>query len=235
MQKELSLLNQAHWEQRYDEGVLPWDSGITPPEVVAFWQSNSVPVSERQGKFAVDLGCGTGTNVAYLANLGLRVLGVELAGKGLTMAQERLRLHENSAKPSIGGPTDSVPRDDRHSRIGLVQASVTALPFDNIDPIYVLDIGCFHTIHPDLRAAYAKDVSALLAPGGYFHLYGFDWIEARANDPDKTPRGFRQTEVADLFAPSLDVVTIEQATANPHPCRWYLLQKRVIDSDRPKS
>lgn len=212
MQTEPTLINRAHWEQRYDEAVLPWDSGITPPEVEDFWQSDLLPVAQRSGKFAVDLGCGTGTNVAYLANLGLSAVGIEVAANGLVMAQRRL--HQRYG-------------DDLLSRIHLIQASVTALPLHKIDPIYMLDIGCFHTVHPTLRAAYAQGVCTLLAAGGYYHLYGFDWMAARANDPTKTPRGFREDEIEELFAPMLEVVEIQRATANPHPCRWYLLRKKA--------
>jgi len=246
MQKESALLNQAHWEKQYDEGVLPWDSGITPPEVVAFWRSTFLKDEDRVGKFAVDLGCGTGTNVTYLASLGLHTIGIELAGNGLAVAQERLRQHTapmqantlvssetNVGQEKMGSQPDVARRDILLSRVALIQASATALPISNVDPIYMLDIGCFHTIHPDLRAAYAQDVCTLLAPGGYFHLYGFDWMEACANDPQKTPRGFHENEVAELFAPALDVVEIQRATASPHPCRWYLLQKREAHSHLP--
>lgn len=206
------LINQDHWEQRYNEGVLPWDSGITPPEVEAFWHSNLLSSAAQQGRAAVDLGCGTGTNLAYLARLGLYAIGIEVAGNAIAMAQTRLRQHHG----------------DLSTRIELVQASVTALPLHNVDPIYMLDIGCFHAIHPDLRAAYAKGVTNLLSTGGYYHLYAFDWMEERANNPEKSPRGMREHEVSDLFTPALRIVEIQRAIANPHPCRWYLLQKPCL-------
>lgn len=209
METTPDLINQKHWEQRYDEGILPWDSGITPPEVEEFWQNPAVPIADLAGKFVLDLGCGTGTNLAYLARLGLHAVGVELASNGIAVAQSRLRQNHG----------------DLLSHISLVQASVTAIPLQNLDAVYALDIGCFHAIHPALRASYANDVKKLLAPGGYYHLYAFDWMEDRANNPEKSPRGMREHEVCELFMPTLNVVEIQRATPNPHPCRWYLLQK----------
>lgn len=205
-------INQAHWEQRYNEGILPWDSGITPPEVEKFWQSNPLTVSDRAGRYAVDLGCGTGTNLAYLARLGLHAIGIELAQNGIAVAQSRLRQNHG----------------DLTLRISLIQASVTAVPIQNVDAVYALDIGCFHAIHPTLRAEYAACVKDLLAPSGYYHLYAFDWIAERANHPEKSPRGLHDNEVCDLFTPALNIVEVQRATANPYPCRWYLLQKPAL-------
>ena len=203
--------NRVHWEQRYTEECLPWDSGITPPEVEAFWAADHIPLAERTDAIALDMGCGTGTNVAYLANLGLYAVGVELAMNGLTIAHQRLREVRATLLPHIH----------------LVQASVTQLPLISLGARYILDIGCFHTIHPRARVNYAAGVITNLAPGGYYHLYAFDWMVDRANDPNKSPRGMRDDEVQNLFASALDVIEIIRANPNPHPCRWYLLQKRT--------
>jgi len=76
------------WDQRYSSGSTPWDTGITPPEVVRFWREHSPP---PRG-LAVDIGCGPGTNVAYLAALGLRVIGVDVSGLALRTAPGHVQL-----------------------------------------------------------------------------------------------------------------------------------------------
>lgn len=200
---------RQHWENRYAEGFLPWDSGVTPPEVEAFWRAAYIPVEQRNGRWAIDLGCGTGTNLAYLARQGLCVVGVELAANALTIARQRIR-------------EQHAPLSDR---IHLVQGSVTAVPLQDLGASYILDIGCFHTVPPAERAAYAQGVIDNLAPGGFYQAYAFDWMEDRAADPQKSPRGLRENEVVELFTPALEVVQIERAQPNPHPCRWYLLRK----------
>lgn len=200
---------REHWEQRYAEGYLPWDSGITPPEVEAFWQAEYIPEAERAGSWALDMGSGTSTNVAYLAAKGLHVVGVELAANALQIARQRAQDRHPSLLP----------------RIHLVQGSVTHVPLHGLNARYVLDIGCLHTVLPDQRSDYARGVIDNLAPGGYYQLYAFDWMEDRANDPERSPRGLRDGEVESLFAPHLSVVQIEEAEPNPHPCRWYLLRK----------
>lgn len=150
------------WEQRYLEAAenkerLPWDSEITPPEVVAFWesaQSNTIQPGER----ALDLGCGTGTNGAYLVGLGLQAIGIELAGSALDVA---IRRHKNLLNKL--GP-----------RLHLLHGSVADVPLAQSSVAYVLDIGCFHTLPVSERDRYIRDVIRVLRPDGYYQLYGFD-------------------------------------------------------------
>ncbi len=194
------LSTQQAWETRYQEGSTPWDTRITPPEVVRFWATPRI----APAGWALDLGCGTATNVGYLAERGLSVLGCDLAGNALALGMERLR----AERPAYLG------------QISLVQADVTRLPFAPIAAQYVLDIGCFHGLPNELRGSYVRGVIEHLAPGGYYHLFAFDW------HPDNPARGVDENEIAERFAPHLTVVEIERGRPDRQPCRWYLLQKQ---------
>ncbi len=202
--------NREHWETRYRSDHLPWDSGITPPEVEAFWQRQTPAPNGR----ALDLGCGTGTNVAYLARLGLQIVGFDLAGRALQIARQRMR----SCPPTL------------KSRMMLAQASVAALPLHDFGASYILDIGCFHTLPVALRDGYVRGVVDNLAPGGYYHLYGFDADDGAVGEEEISPAvgrasGIGEDEIIARYADRLYVVDIERATPNPRPCRWYLLRK----------
>jgi len=63
----------------------PWDTGITPPEVV---EAIEGPEALRPGR-ALDLGCGTGTNSLYLARHGWNVVGVDLAVRAIRQARRK--------------------------------------------------------------------------------------------------------------------------------------------------
>ena len=196
--------SRINWELRYQSGNLPWDSGITPPEVQSFWQQERLSPTGR----ALDLGCGTATNVAYLARLGLHTVGVDLSGRALQMARHRMR----HCPP------------DLKARMVLAQASAAALPLRDFGASYILDVGCFHTLPLPLRDGYVRGVVDNLAPGGYYHLYGFDWDDELAQT-DGRAAGIREYEIIERYADDLQIVDIARAEANPRPCRWYLLRK----------
>ncbi|MEW6615857.1 MAG: methyltransferase domain-containing protein [Thermodesulfobacteriota bacterium] len=70
--KGILNLSSLMFMWRYFRGQTPWDTNITPPEVMEFIQKTS------PGR-ALDLGCGTGTNGITLARHGWKVTGVDFA------------------------------------------------------------------------------------------------------------------------------------------------------------
>ena len=62
----------------------PWDSGITPPELFEFIHSHPA------GR-AIDIGCGTGTNVITLAKTGWQVTGFDFAARAIQIAKGKAK------------------------------------------------------------------------------------------------------------------------------------------------
>jgi SAM-dependent methyltransferase len=124
-----------------------WDTGITPPEVVALVESSS-----SRGR-ALDLGCGTGTNSIYLAQHGFDVVGVDFSSKAIEMAREKARQAGAAIDFHLGDVTN----------LDFLRA-----PFE-----LVLDIGCFHILGAAQRMRYADNLARLTHPGSVFLLYGF--------------------------------------------------------------
>src|SRR5262245_10764185 len=109
-------------------GRTPWDTGVTPPEVVELIEGPDALPTGR----ALDLGCGTGTNLVYLAEHGWAVTGVESDGSALDAAEHRL----------AGIPDAQV----FHGDVTRLEDVPVETPFD-----LALDIGCFHSIAPSRR------------------------------------------------------------------------------------
>lgn len=123
----------------------PWDSGISPPELLDYLDSHG------PGR-AIDLGCGTGTNVITLAKRGWQVLGVDFVPRAIRIAKSK------AAREGVQVDL----RVENVTRLKGVQG-----PFD-----FALDLGCFHGLG-DGKADYLTQLDRLLAPGGYWLMYGF--------------------------------------------------------------
>lgn len=149
----MNLLRRLHFNFSYIFHRAPWDSGISPPELVEFIHTNP------SGR-AIDLGCGTGTNAITLARSGWNVTGVDFS----EIAIERARQKAGAAKQEITFLVNDVIR--LPEAIG---------PFD-----LVLDIGCFHGIALNLWPAYLNTISRILVPGGTWLLYA---MRSRQDDP----------------------------------------------------
>jgi SAM-dependent methyltransferase len=140
------LPNRWKFQWRYWRRQTPWDTQITPPEVMEFI------VRTPPGK-ALDLGCGTGTNAITLARHGWRVTGVDFIPKAILAAR---------AKAAGSG-----------SAIDFLVASVTDLPVLSGPFDYALDIGCLHALKAEDRVRYAANLSRLLRPRAWYMLYAW--------------------------------------------------------------
>ena len=123
----------------------PWDTGISPPELLDFIENHP------PGR-AIDIGCGTGTNVITLAKAGWQVTGVDFVPRAIKMAKRKVK--------QAGIEAELYVRDA--SNLEGISG-----PFD-----LVLDIGCFHSTGSK-KADYLTELDRLLAPGGHWLMYGF--------------------------------------------------------------
>lgn len=124
----------------------PWDTGITPPEVMDF-------LANRPPGRALDLGCGTGTNAITLAQHGWQTTGVDFVARAVKAGRRKARQSGVEVDLRTGDVTD---------------LSDLSSPYD-----FILDIGCYHGVIPDRRRLYHQNVRRLLAPDGTLLIYAF--------------------------------------------------------------
>ena len=170
-----------------------WDTGESPPELLEFIEHNP------PGR-ALDLGCGTGTNMLTLAQHGWQVAGVDFAARAVKKAQKRLEEAGEQAELLVNDVTDL--------------QDLTG-PFD-----LILDIGCFHGLSEDEVAKYIKNLDRLLAPDGYFLLYGF------FKQPDGSGNGLSETDL-EAIATLLEPIDRKDSTEREwRPSVWMTYQRR---------
>jgi SAM-dependent methyltransferase len=180
----------------YRTGRTPWDTGVTPPEVVDLIEG---PDALAPGR-ALDLGCGTGTNVASLAEHGWDATGVEADRRAFEAAERRVFTTTRHTAVYHGDVTrlEALPVDG---------------PFD-----LVLDIGCFHSIAPGRRDAYARGVAERTRPGAVLFVFAFPRRRGLV------PIGVTSREMRDRFSPWFEPVG-RIAGTQPPGAAWYRLRR----------
>ena len=142
----MGILQRFIFDLWYLLGSPPWDTGVSPPELMEVIQS-------RPSGRALDLGCGTGTNAITLARHGWQVTGVDFANRAIRIARKKAR----QERLQVDLRVDDVTRLDD------IQG-----PFD-----LILDMGCFHNLSLDGKQNYLNNLERLLAEEGLFLLYVF--------------------------------------------------------------
>ena len=170
----------------------PWDTGIFPPELMDF-------VATHPPGNALDLGCGTGTNVITLAKHGWRVVGIDFIPSAIYQARKKAKKAGIQAQFHV----DDVVRYTSPGRL-----------FD-----LVLDIGCFHSLTEDKRLLYLDNLQTLMAPGGYFLLYIF--LKQAETEPGS---GITQAELDQIQSRLLLHSEVVGNDRNWRPSAWLTYQ-----------
>ena len=176
----------------------PWDTGISPPELLEFIETH------KPGR-AIDIGCGTGTNVIALARAGWRVTGVDFAPRAIKLAKQKIKAANVHADLQVNDATklDGIPG-----------------PFD-----LAFDLGCFHTIPENLRTKYLRQLERILVPGGFWLLYGF--LKSSWNT-DHTPAGVAEAEISDLATRFIAISRRDGFDNRERTSAWFLFQKKAM-------
>ncbi len=196
----------AYWNERYTSGATPWDTGITPPEVQEFW--------ERYGRafgaedWVLDLGCGTLTNLLFLAQQGVTAIGMDLSQKALQKGAARM-----------------VTCRTQGHRAAVLVGSVARLPLAAGVFSYVLDLGCLHTLEPQERSTYVDHLCRVLVPAGFYQVFGFQRVDD-GPQPDGERRYFLPSDLSRLFDVRFETIS-EKVDAEVHEARrgvWRLMR-----------
>jgi SAM-dependent methyltransferase len=189
-----SLLRKLFYAIAY-LGNPPWDTGISPPELLDFIRSHKPGC-------ALDMGCGTGTNLLTLVEHGWQAVGVELSGRAVRLARKRLARSGWNTSVYQGDVSRPLPFEGNYSLI--------------------LDIGCYHDLDSDDKSGYRMNVRERLVEGGFYLAYGH-WL---------TPQHAKGTGVDEhdiqAFSTFLKPVNIQHTTDRwERHTVWMTFEKRA--------
>jgi SAM-dependent methyltransferase len=174
---EQKSISGSEFNKAYTSGRPPWDIGQPQPAFVALAHAGRIT-----GK-VLDVGCGTGENALFLCQRGLDVLGLDLSSVAIAEARTKAQARRLLARFVVG------------SALHLLSLEET---FDT-----VVDSGLLHILSDADRARLVAGVHAVLRPGGYLHLLGFN---EHATWPG--PRRLTQAEIRATFELGWEVEAI---------------------------
>ncbi len=152
------------WNKEYQDSKLVTKDDKPQADTLRFFKFLKKEMEYKiENRTILDLGCGTGRNSNYLAELGNQVIAFEVSQKALEIAKQRARelgLEVDYRLEDIGSPYD--------------------LKDESID--IVLDITSSNSLNEEGRNTYLKETSRVLKKGGYF------FVRALAKDGDKNAK-----------------------------------------------
>jgi len=120
----------------------------------SYYLRDRYPSAEKEKLHFLEMGCGAGPNLVWLAQKGIQVSGVDIAPTALKLARGNLE------KSGYG------------SKIGkLIEASVCEVPLPDASYDGILEACVFQHLNQENRKKAFQEVGRLLKPGGVFVGY----------------------------------------------------------------
>ncbi|TWP46678.1 class I SAM-dependent methyltransferase [Lentzea tibetensis] len=164
-------IEKVDFEKAYQDAIdagakMPWDIGAPQPKLVELVKAGEI------GDDVLDVGCGLGDNVIYLAALGRRAVGVDIAPSAVRQAAERAKAQGVDAEFAVAEATSLAGYEGR---------------FDTI-----IDFALYHGLTPEARFSYIDALTRVTKPGARLHLF----CHFSMDRGDELPEVFRITEAS---------------------------------------
>ncbi len=192
-----------HWNERYETGSTPWDSGLPSVEL-----RRVISEAKIQPCRVLELGCGTGTNAVLLAQLGFEVTAIDLSALAIEQAMQKAS-EAGVEVTFICGDVCSIARPSE--------------PF----PL-VFDRGCFHCIRRDVGVGIILEtLERVTAAGSQLIVFTGNANEKRDHGPPGLFEEDIRQELDGLFEISqLRPFFFEDAGGEQGPLGWSCLAIR---------
>jgi SAM-dependent methyltransferase len=189
------------WDKFYI-GQPPWDIGSPRPELEHLVESGRLVPCQ-----AIDLGCGTGDTVLYLATRGFDVTGVDISTRAIAIAREKARL---TKVPCTFLVADVTNLKETENTFGLV-----------------VDNGCLHSLQSSRpRDRYVDVILRLTGPGSFYFLRCFTRKRSRFF---YLPAMIGLDEVEQRFGQEFDIEEIQPLPPESGRYRFSWLRQRLFD------
>jgi methyl halide transferase len=162
------------WENRYVIGDIPWDTGNPSTEL-----QRVIAEEKLQPCTAIDLGCGTGVNAVWLAEMGFDVTAIDISPTAVDRGRQR------KAKAGV--------------RVRFVTSDVLDPPDDIGGPYhFFFDRGCYHIVREIDVGRYLRTLERITESGSIGLVLTGNSNEPRTGPPVVSEQEIR-AELGSLF------------------------------------
>jgi SAM-dependent methyltransferase len=160
-------------------GTPPWDIGRPQPAIIRLAETNQIT------GWVLDVGCGTGENLLYLAERGFVAMGIDGAPTAIKKARAKAKRRGLNAQFEVADA---------------LNLSIPARQFDT-----VIDSGLFHVFSDEDRTRFRDSLGRVIRLGGVYFLMCF----SDQQPGDWGPRRVTQAEIRSTFSDGWRVDSIE--------------------------
>lgn len=208
IKENMAERKKISFQERYETGQTPWEINRVDSNLVIMITEAGIKPCK-----VLDIGCGTGNNSIWLAELGFEVTGCDASRLAIEAAME---------KSGLAGVECSFYEADF-----LLEKSNT--------PLYSLlfDRGCFHCFdEPDQRQQFVENCFSLLKENGL-------WISIIGNADEKRqeqgPPQMSAAEITAIVEPYFELLILESGLFDSNletaPRAWLcLFRKRTVST-----
>ena len=189
----------SFWDVAYLVGA-PWDTGEPPGELTELVDKHKLEPGN-----ILDIGCGTGTSVVFLASRGFEASGLDISRVAIRKAKSKAARHDVNCR---------FYRLDFADPNELASARLPA--FD-----LLIDNGCYHSLSPNDRDKYANSLLRVSRVGTVYLLWGF----LRGSRPGFGPPGIDYKEVEDRFSKNFRVREKRELETSFSSMLFYVMER----------
>jgi SAM-dependent methyltransferase len=190
----------SFWDVAYLAGA-PWDIGEPPRELTELVNDGRLHTGR-----VLDIGCGTGTTVVFLASRGFKASGLDISRVAVKKAERKAARHDVTCR---------FYRLDFTNPNELESAGLPA--FD-----LLIDNGCYHSLSPIDRDRYASSLLHVSRVGTVYLLWGF----LRGSRPAFGPPGIEPNEVEDRFSKNFRIQEKHELETSYRSMLFYVMERQ---------
>lgn len=167
------MSESARWEERYRSGDTPWETGRPSGELQRVIAEEGIRPCR-----AIELGCGSGTNVVWLANQGFEVTALDLSPLAISRARDRAAAEAVNAH--------------------FLCADALSLP-DLGTYDFFFDRGCYHVVRRIDVGSYLRALERVTHPGTVGLVLAGNAREPHEPGPPVVEEGAIREELGRVF------------------------------------